>query len=832
MDEELICPLCTNLFTDPVLLPCGHNLCLRCAETVYKYDSETSNRIVKWLGHSPKQSNKHRVECPACDFKFHLPNNGVHGLMRNGIIEKLVERLKMPIECRNAGSFNCEFCEMKTQATVMCEKCEYWYCDKCFQTMHPAKGPLACHTRIAPRAKTKTDMNVTKCEVHLLEDASYFCLCCEDVVCKLCKDQDHKEHKFLPLSEHYQNEKGKICDALKSLQQACSATLDTCDEYERLFACVKTAASETEAHIKRQIDRLIYLLEKRKEEFLGHVNEEYLKTTAEISNRFKQCKDSRAIANSFCQFVVNFLEEQEFASYIKASQPVLLRLTRTTEQLNGAAKPDWSAVSLFGKMSTDIAFQEKVINRLDWLKVPGCAIFEDSKCYGRNGKVFLKWSPPDSLVENYMLEVKSEENSRYVCVYIGPECQYTVHDIKYGCSITARIKAVNSAGTGNVSEELSVLMPQGFDLRFSPEYSDAGVSLSTDLKSVKTTLYMQLTAVADSILSSCVHFWKAHVVRLPSKANLSSVQIGIQRDNRESREGGNCRDEDTMFYGVEIIPDATKNCRNTSNKIQLRTTKTELKDMMMTFVLNFDTKTLNIYSNGVLVTQDASKNSTFENIEGSFLPVVTMKGKGICVDFISELPLPNEVPPPPQPCFEKCFASNTRICIVWNSLGLEAQSAAYIVEVKYCNVSDSRPESQRFHEVYRGCKTNFEMDTFKYSLKVKVRIRAVNIFGVGDPSEEIILETSKGLTFNMLKSPTDLIQEISAGNIICQPGHDRSCLVADTEICIGKHCWGFLAEQFNPGANYVAFGLTKMVCSLKSIDQVPDAYAAPPALQQ
>lgn len=91
----------------------------------------------------------------------------------------------------------------------------------------------------------------------------------------------------------------------------------------------------------------------------------------------------------------------------------------------------------------------------------GCAIFEDSKCYGRNGKVFLKWSPPDSLVENYMLEVKSEENSRYVCVYIGPECQYTVHDIKYGCSITARIKAVNSAGTGNVSEELSVLMPQG-----------------------------------------------------------------------------------------------------------------------------------------------------------------------------------------------------------------------------------------------------------------------------------------------------------------------------------------------------------------------------------
>ena len=47
------------------------------------------------------------------------------------------------------------------------------------------------------------------------------------------------------------------------------------------------------------------------------------------------------------------------------------RLTRTTEQLNGAAKPDWSVVSIFSKMTTDIAFQQKVIDKLDWLKVPG-----------------------------------------------------------------------------------------------------------------------------------------------------------------------------------------------------------------------------------------------------------------------------------------------------------------------------------------------------------------------------------------------------------------------------------------------------------------------------
>ena len=95
---------------------------------------------------------------------------------------------------------------------------------------------------------------------------------------------------------------------------------------------------------------------------------------------------------------------------------------------------------------------------------------------------------------------------------------------------------------------------------------------------------------------------------------------------------------------MEILPDPSKESNNTINKIQLRKTKTEIKDMMISFVLNFDTKTLNIYLDGLLITQDASKNSTFENIEGSFVPVITMKGKGICVDFLSELPLPNKVP--------------------------------------------------------------------------------------------------------------------------------------------------------------------------------------------
>ena len=101
---------------------------------------------------------------------------------------------------------------------------------------------------------------------------------------------------------------------------------------------------------------------------------------------------------------------------------------------------------------------------------------------------------------------------------------------------------------------------------------------------------------------------------------------------------------------------------------------------------------------------------------------------------------------------------------------------------------DSRSDFHKFHDVYRGCKTYFEMDTFKYSLKVKARIRAVNIFGVGDPSEEVILETSKGtvlasfISFSFIRYPfihsfIHLLTQWFFGRFHRDPSYGRSCLM-------------------------------------------------------
>ena len=48
--EELICPKCSSMFTDPRFLPCGHTLCNVCIK------ESTTDKVIK---------------CPSCDTNHH-----------------------------------------------------------------------------------------------------------------------------------------------------------------------------------------------------------------------------------------------------------------------------------------------------------------------------------------------------------------------------------------------------------------------------------------------------------------------------------------------------------------------------------------------------------------------------------------------------------------------------------------------------------------------------------------------------------------------------------------------------------------------------------------
>ena len=74
LDDITECSICTEEYTDPRVLPCGHTFCLKCIETWSK--------------------NKHpgdNLACPLCRKEFTLPSNGVGDLPKNFFVVNFLQ---------------------------------------------------------------------------------------------------------------------------------------------------------------------------------------------------------------------------------------------------------------------------------------------------------------------------------------------------------------------------------------------------------------------------------------------------------------------------------------------------------------------------------------------------------------------------------------------------------------------------------------------------------------------------------------------------------------------------------------------------------------------
>ena len=97
MENELTCPICLELFQRPVVLPCSHNLCTKCAKRILEPHG-SPKAWAKWVAESKETTFKSHLEpnvkCPACRQKIPVDARGVEALPRNRILENVIEKFK------------------------------------------------------------------------------------------------------------------------------------------------------------------------------------------------------------------------------------------------------------------------------------------------------------------------------------------------------------------------------------------------------------------------------------------------------------------------------------------------------------------------------------------------------------------------------------------------------------------------------------------------------------------------------------------------------------------------------------------------------------------
>ncbi|XP_059905505.1 E3 ubiquitin-protein ligase TRIM39-like [Gadus macrocephalus] len=179
-EENFSCPICLDVFNNPVTTTCGHNFCRTC---ITKFWDEQI-----------------QYKCPVCNKLF----NTRPDLQVNTFLSELAAQFRTTVRVKEQllvepAEVPCDFCTgTQLKAVKSCLECFMSFCQTHLEP-HQRVARLQKHRLVEPMDRLEDRM----CKKHdrLLE---LFCQTEQVCVCQFCTETDHKSHPVVPLKEEYE----------------------------------------------------------------------------------------------------------------------------------------------------------------------------------------------------------------------------------------------------------------------------------------------------------------------------------------------------------------------------------------------------------------------------------------------------------------------------------------------------------------------------------------------------------------------------------------------------------------------------------------------------
>ncbi|XP_053406977.1 E3 ubiquitin-protein ligase TRIM34-like [Mercenaria mercenaria] len=209
LEEELYCPICADVFDDPLMLPCTHSFCGKCLK----------ERITK--GNVTRKSTSVIFDCPVCRKEVKLDESGLDTLPRNRLLKKMVDLFR-------------------TQA-------------------------------VSNKQLLRTSQNFTEiCEDHEKELGA-FCSVCWEVVCIDCVIGDHRGHPIESVDDVYNKQRRSLERKKEELEEERKILCNSREDEFKYMEQLKDLCKKKIESIEVQFDEYICLIQQSKDSILAEI---------------------------------------------------------------------------------------------------------------------------------------------------------------------------------------------------------------------------------------------------------------------------------------------------------------------------------------------------------------------------------------------------------------------------------------------------------------------------------------------------------------------------------------------------------------------------------
>ncbi|XP_011407226.1 PREDICTED: tripartite motif-containing protein 2-like [Amphimedon queenslandica] len=257
----MTCEVCSEYYTDPLMLPCLHSFCKKC--------------LIK--AKEKQGSADTSLKCPTCDTSVNLPDGKIEGLTQNLWLAQQVKEASVKDKMSKKESTLCEQCSDDTAVTFCCE-CWLFLCDFC-KTAHKRIKITSQHKLVnMGKESVIEELPVTAqqpvyCPRHPRSELLYYCNDCEVMTCLNCLPTKHKDHAY----DDYIDVGETARKALKESVGSCDGVIPPVTEAiangEKMLEQIATRKEEVRQKIKETFEKLKAALDKRCNDLLMETEE-------------------------------------------------------------------------------------------------------------------------------------------------------------------------------------------------------------------------------------------------------------------------------------------------------------------------------------------------------------------------------------------------------------------------------------------------------------------------------------------------------------------------------------------------------------------------------
>ena len=342
LEEQLTCPVCLDLYTNPKTLPCLHSFCEACIERFPQY----------------KEGETYYLSCPTCRHRTELPEGGAGAFPVAFTLNNLKDIHSLMKKVSDPQQVTCDNCTT-ANATGYCKECNQLLCTECMD-MHKKWARFASHeiTSLDEVKSSPQAISPSKEEAPLIcpipshnEPLKIYCETCDSVICRDCTVRTHKDHEYDLISTSYT----KHCEELKHSLNPVKKKIET-------FKKVLSALAEREGEIKERGEGVLEEIHEMVEEMIDALRQSERKLSEEakrvtdaklevLSGQAKSAQISLSLLEHIKDYVEQSLKTGTLQQVLRSKKRMMEHMSEVTTQINVELEPKVKADFSFFKDS-------------------------------------------------------------------------------------------------------------------------------------------------------------------------------------------------------------------------------------------------------------------------------------------------------------------------------------------------------------------------------------------------------------------------------------------------------------------------------------------------